>query len=86
MALHRIGDTPLPEPMMTKLYDAIWRHYALMSYIFLGDGASMDMIKLLIHALNGRYFAGLRYLAWFNFILTQMHMYENEKVPMSPNS
>ena len=23
----RIDDTPLPEPMLTKMFDAIWRHY-----------------------------------------------------------
>ena len=30
MALHQIGNKPLPEPMKSKFFDPIWRNYATM--------------------------------------------------------
>ena len=31
MDCHWTGDKPLPEPMLTQIYDAIWHHWATMS-------------------------------------------------------
>ena len=31
MAWSRAGDTPLPEPILTQIYDSILRHYGTLS-------------------------------------------------------